>query len=245
MDRKYWEKIAGDYDEEIFDVLANDSSGRIVSAIRQSSSPRKTVMDVGCAVGKWLPLLSNLFQKVYATDISAKNLDIAASRNNKLTNIDYRRIDMSSSGTRLPRVDVAICINAILTSSITKRNAFFRNLGKLVAKGGSLILVVPSFESSMFVSVINEQLKIERRRPVGDKVAVRRFKNILQGNLEIDGVDTKHYLEPELRMLLGMEGFEVKSIERIEYEWTTEFLRPPKWLKDPRPWDWLVTAKRL
>ena len=70
MDRTYWEKIAPDYNEEIFDVLKNDRKGVIVSAIKKAASKNKTVIDIGCAIGKWLPILSPLFKKVYAVDIS-------------------------------------------------------------------------------------------------------------------------------------------------------------------------------
>ena len=55
MDRRYWEKIAPAYNEEIFDVLKNDRSGKIVKAIRQHSGKGKTVIDAGCAIGKWIP----------------------------------------------------------------------------------------------------------------------------------------------------------------------------------------------
>ena len=77
MDRTYWEKIAPAYNEEIFDVLKNDSKKIIVSAVKKVSSKNKTVIDIGCAIGKWLPVLSPAFKKVLAIDISKENLDIA------------------------------------------------------------------------------------------------------------------------------------------------------------------------
>ena len=77
MDRNYWEKIAPAYDTEIFDVLKNDSKGIIVSAVNQFASAQKSVIDIGCAIGKWLPVLSPAFKKVYAIDISIENLSIA------------------------------------------------------------------------------------------------------------------------------------------------------------------------
>ncbi|HEU5167843.1 MAG TPA: methyltransferase domain-containing protein, partial [Chitinophagaceae bacterium] len=75
MDRTYWEKIAPDYNEEIFDVLRNDSKGVIIAVIKKLASKNKTVIDIGCAIGKWLPILSPPFKKVYAVDISAENLE--------------------------------------------------------------------------------------------------------------------------------------------------------------------------
>jgi 2-polyprenyl-3-methyl-5-hydroxy-6-metoxy-1,4-benzoquinol methylase len=77
MDRKYWEKIAPDYNEEIFDVLHNDKKSVIRSVIKSVAAPSKTVIDIGCAVGKWLPVLAPAFKKVTAVDISYKNLVIA------------------------------------------------------------------------------------------------------------------------------------------------------------------------
>lgn len=247
MDRKYWEKIAPEYNEEIFDVLKNDSKGLIVSAIRKVSSKNKTIIDVGCAIGKWLPVLSPVFKKVYAVDISKENLEIAKKLYPEFSNVEYARIDMSNAKAKMPICDVGICINAILTESLKKRNTFFTNLKKCIRKNGDLILVIPSLESSMLTSIIRQ-----RWNPDKDANGVIRknkseiqLKNILQGNAEIDNVPTKHYLKEELELLLANEGFRAKDFQKIEYDWTTEFINPPKWLTAPKPWDWMVVAKKL
>ena len=105
MDRKYWEKIAPDYDEQIFDVLQNDKKNIIRSAIEKVASLSSTVIDIGCAVGKWLPVLSPVFKKVIAVDISEKNLETAKANYPHLTNIDYIRADMSADKTRLTTIE--------------------------------------------------------------------------------------------------------------------------------------------
>lgn len=74
MDKAYWEKIATSYDDEIFDVLHHDRKAIIRSAIKKYASKKKIVIDIGCATGKWLSVLSPAFKKVYAVDISIKNL---------------------------------------------------------------------------------------------------------------------------------------------------------------------------
>src|SRR6188768_1612994 len=148
MDRTYWEKIAPEYNEEIFDVLKNDSKGIIVSALKKAASKQKTVIDIGCAIGKWLPILSPAFKKVYAIDISQKNLDIAANLYPDLKNVKYEQIDMSDKRSKIKKCDFAICINAILTGTQEKRNIFFSNLQKCVKKNGHITLVIPSLESS-------------------------------------------------------------------------------------------------
>jgi len=247
MDRTYWEKIAPDYNEEIFDVLKNDRKGLIVKAIKKHASKNNDVIDIGCAIGKWLPVLSPIFKKVYAIDISAKNLNISKKLYPEFINVEYQRVDMSNPKAVIPLSDVGICVNAILTHSLSKRNIFFGNLKKCIRKKGHLILVIPSLESSMLTSIIRQRWDPDKdaKDYISKSKKNNQYKNILQGNFEIDNVATKHYLKEELQMLLRREGFLPLQFSKIEYKWKTEFLTPPKWLKEPNPWDWLVVAEKL
>jgi len=247
MDRKYWETIAPKYETEIFDVLRNDTSGIIVTAIEEMSSPQKTVIDIGCAVGKWIPVLAPKFKQVIAADISATNLQIAKEKYTGYDNVEYQRMDMSADDLTVTPCDTAICINAILTDSLKKRINFFQSLALCLHAGGDLVLVVPSLESKLYTNIIANRWNVDDahddKNPAGEK-AIRQIKNIKQGVTDIDDVPTKHYLKEELELLLTLEGFEVHRIEKINYGWSTEFHKPPKWLKGPYPWDWMCTAKR-
>jgi 2-polyprenyl-3-methyl-5-hydroxy-6-metoxy-1,4-benzoquinol methylase len=247
MNRNYWERIAPAYEDEIFDVLKNDTSGKIVTAIQQLASAKKTVVDIGCAVGKWLPLLSAGFKHVTATDIAAENLAIAKKKYTALTNVEYIRTDMSDGKAALTPCDVAICINAILTDSLPKRIHFFKALYKCVKKNGALILVVPSLESKLYANIIAHRWNVDNdnteKKPTAKK-AMQLAQNIKQGVTDIDNVPTKHYLREELELLLTKEGFSITAVEKINYTWKTEFHHPPKWLKAPYPWDWMVIARK-
>jgi 2-polyprenyl-3-methyl-5-hydroxy-6-metoxy-1,4-benzoquinol methylase len=248
MNRNYWEKIAHTYNDEIFDVLQNDMKGLIVSAIKKNASKNKTVIDIGCAVGKWLPVLSPAFKKVYAVDISAKNLEIAKQLYPQYKNVEYLRADMSGRNTKVPKCDFGICINAILTSSLKDRTIFFQSLSSCIKRGGRIIITIPSLESFMLASIIQQQWKIDKQfflATKNAKEAIRKWNNIRQGNADIDDVPHKHYLKEELQLLLANEKFVAEDFQKIEYEWNTEFLKPPKWLKNPKPWDWMVVAKKL
>lgn len=246
MDRKYWEKIAPDYNKEIFDVLKNDEKKLIISTIRKYSSKEKTVIDIGCAIGKWLPALSPAFKKVYAIDISAENLQIAEKLYPEFKNVIYDRVDMSVAKAKINKCDFAICINAILTDSLKKRIVFFNNLKKCVKKNGYLILVIPSLESSMLTSIIRHRWNPDKDASsyISKSKKSRQFINLLNGNAELDNVPTKHYLKEELELLLKNEDFEAIEFKKIEYDWKTEFYKPPVWLKNPSPWDWMVLARK-
>src|SRR5436189_5796501 len=128
MERSYWEKIAPAYNDEIFDVLANDKKGIIKKTIKRFASKESSVIDIGCAIGKWLPILSPAFKKVYAVDISHKNLDIAADLYPDSKNVKYERIDTSDKRSLIRKSDIAICINAILTATQHKRDLCLSNL---------------------------------------------------------------------------------------------------------------------
>jgi 2-polyprenyl-3-methyl-5-hydroxy-6-metoxy-1,4-benzoquinol methylase len=247
MKRNYWEKIAPYYDDDIFDVLRNDKKARIRTAIENLSTGKESVIDIGCAIGKWIPVLSRAFEKVYAVDISAKNLEAARHINRLYKNVEYVRVDMSGKKTKIPKCDVAICVNAILTSSLKDRTVFFSSLPDCVKKGGHLVLVVPSLESYMLTSIIANQWKVDKAvfgKKITAKKGLQKWKNIREGNADIDEVPTKHYLREELELLLDLEGFSIQDSQKIEYGWDTEFIKPPKWLKEPRPWDWMVVAKK-
>jgi 2-polyprenyl-3-methyl-5-hydroxy-6-metoxy-1,4-benzoquinol methylase len=247
MEKNYWEKIAPSYETEIFDVLKNDTSGKIVKSILSFADPKKSIIDIGCAVGKWMPVLAPVFGKVQAIDISNNNLKIAAKKYPQYTNITYERVDMSATTVKIKKYDAAICINAILTSSLKKRDLFFKHMASYIKKGGDLVLVVPSLESKLFSHIIANKYNVDDAKkdkaPTG-KRAISQIRYIKDGVTDIDDVPTKHFLKEELKLLLSLAGFEVEKIEKINYKWSTEFHKPPSWLKNPQPWDWMVKAKK-
>jgi SAM-dependent methyltransferase len=248
MDRNYWERIAPNYSEEIFDVLKNDVSGKIIGAIEEVASKEKTVTDIGCAIGKWIPLLATAFKYVVATDISAINLDIAKEKCKDYPNVEYQRMDMSAYTLTVTPCDVAVCINAILTDNLKKRINFFQSLNICLNQGGTLILVVPSLESKLHTNIIAHRWNVDddhKEKIESVEKAYALAKNIKQGVTDIDNVPTKHYLKEELELLLKLDGFTVDRVEKINYTWQTEFNNPPKWLDEPHPWDWMCVAKKL
>jgi SAM-dependent methyltransferase len=248
MKRSYWEKIAPSYNEEIFDVLKNDKKGLIKKAIRKFASKNKTIIDIGCAIGKWLPVLSPLFKNVIALDISQKNLDIAGQIHSSLKNIEYVRADMSGKKRNFQPCDAGICINAILTPSAKDRAQFFKSLKSCIKKGGHIIITIPSLESWLLTNIVQKQWKIDARLFPAEKngrEALRKWNNISEGNADIDKVPHKHFLKEELALILKEAGFSAERFEKIEYSWKTEFHRPSKKLKGVNPWDWMVIAKRV
>jgi SAM-dependent methyltransferase len=247
MKRAYWEKMAPSYQEEIFDVLKEDKKSLIRKAIKKYAHPQQDVIDIGCAVGKWFPVLSPLFKKVIALDISAENLRIAKDTYPQYNNIEYLRGDMSNPRIRLPKCEMGICINAILTPDPKDRVIFFKNLSTCIKEKGILILSVPSLESFLLTKIVQQEYKIDAALFPSLKNAKKGLENwnkILRGVGDIDEVPHKHFLGEEIQLLLDRSGFNTLQLKKIEYTWDTEFHRPPNWLQSPRPWDWMVVAQK-
>jgi hypothetical protein len=70
-------------------------------------------------------------------------------------------------------------------------------------------------------------------------------KDIIQGILHIDGIPTKHYSESELKVIFEEADLTITAIDKVNYHWDTEMTEPPKWLKAPYPWDWIIECKRV
>ena len=246
MDKKYWDEVSLKHDEKIFDVFSNDKDKVIQSAIIKYASRNKSVMDLGCAIGNWLPLLASNFKKVYAIDISKHYIDKAKERNKKFTNIEYIHADLSNKTNALPVSDFAVCINTLLTPNTKDRNAAYKTVINLIRKGGYLVLVVPSLESALYSEYILDQWDLKDKQ-AGKKVSKKTKKDgePFEGTIFLDGTPTKHHLKEELRFMLQNSGFKILQTDKVKYIWKTEFTNPPAWMKAPFPWDWLVVAKKL
>lgn len=245
MNKKYWDEVSLKHDEKIFDVFSNDKSEVIQNAIRKYSSKEKTAMDLGCAIGNWLPLLASNFKKVYAVDIAKTYIQKASERNARFSNIEYIHQDLAGGTKKLPVSDFVVCINTLLTPSKADRDSTYNTVIKLVRKGGHLVLVVPALESALYSEYILDQWDL-RDKKAGKKVSSSKIKygDPFNGTIFLDGTPTKHHLKEELQFMLQKSGFEVLQTDKVEYTWKTEFHNPPVWMKAPYPWDWLVVAKK-
>lgn len=249
MDESFWDKIADSYDDEIFDALGNDKNGVILEQIEKYSSKGSIASDFGCGIGKYLPILGERFKTVYAVDISQKSLEIAQQIHESLDNIIYIKKDLASP-ISIPKASFAVCINVLTMTSLCKRMNALKNAYRNMAKGGHLLIVVPSLESTLYsnfrllewdlqTNSMHNGVSATSLKPV----RAREF-SVPEGIINWGGALTKHYLKEEITVLLKKVGFNVLSIDKVEYAWTIEFTRPPKWMKEPYPWDWILLCQK-
>lgn len=247
-EERHWNRIAHSYEEEIFDVFKSDKKKKLPTYFAKHADADHTAIDLGCGIGKAFPYLSPAFRKVYAVDISDKCLDIAANR--QYENVEFQKADLTDQDLILPQADFAFCCNVLLLPDLEKNIAMIKNAHKSLKNNSSAVFVVPSLDSILFYAWrLIEWYKMEGTKPADIPDSEFSYfsgskRDLFQGLIRIDGVVTKHYSHPELKVIFRDAGFTISDIDRIEYDWTTEFAEPPKWLQDPYPWDWLVEVTK-
>ncbi len=247
-EKKHWDKIASRYNEEIFDVFHNDKKKKLMRYFKKHGSQTKVAIDLGCGNGKAFSYLSPLFKKVIGIDISLELLRQAKRLPYK--NIELKRLDLTRKGLHLPKADFLFSCNVVMFPAIEKNYSMLKNLQRSLKPGGTALLVIPSLESVLFSSL--QLISLYRKEGThSDHIPANEFdyfraskRDIVQGIIYIDGVPTKHYLGPEIEMIFRDAGLQVTALEKLEYDWKTEFASPPASLNHQFPWDWLVECKR-
>jgi SAM-dependent methyltransferase len=247
-EKKHWEQIAPNYNDEIFDVFNSDRSKKLPKYFKKHGGLNKTAIDFGCGNGKSFLFITPLFKKILALDISKGLLKQAKQRG--FANVTLKQADLTKKKLVLPKVDFAFCCNVIMFPVIDMNYQMIENIYRSLKPGGTALIVLPSLDSAMFSALrMMDVYKKEGIKPNDiPKSEFNYFKgskiDLIQGLIDIDGVPTKHYSESELNVIFREAGFTVTSLVKLEYDWETEIASPPKWLKDPYPWDWLVELRK-
>jgi SAM-dependent methyltransferase len=248
-EQSHWDSIGNNYNTEIFDVFKSDRRKILPHYFAKYGNKKKSAIDFGCGNGKSFSYLSPLFKDVLAIDISSELL--AQARQRQFNNISFRRMDLSRRSIKLPQVDFIFCCNVIMLPEVEKNINMFKNISKALRKNGSSVLVLPAMESILFSGWrLIDWYKREGVAPEEiDKDELLYFKgrkpDIIRGIFYIDNVPTKHYSASELEVLFEQAGLKIISLDKVEYDWNTEFQSPPKWMKAPYPWDWLIECQKI
>ncbi|MCB0791145.1 MAG: methyltransferase domain-containing protein [Flavobacteriales bacterium] len=247
MNEKDWDGVAITFEEEIFNVPANDRKGLIRSRLERFAGPARTAADLGCGVGRTLSLLAGCFGRVYAVDISSECLAMAEEANSGSKNVRYVHADLSAPRKGYPSVDMVLCINTWLNGDLGIRLGIIDHTCRAVKRGGHLLLVVPALGSALLTTFRRVQWELREGTPAAHVPSVvdGPQEGVEHGIIHIDQVPTKHYLKEELEVLLAERGLRVAEMHKLEYPWSTEFEEPPRWMRAPYPWDWFVVAERV
>jgi SAM-dependent methyltransferase len=247
-EKKHWDTIAPSYNDEIFDVFKSDKNGRLPIYFKKHGNKNHHAIDFGCGNGKSFEYIAPLFKKITAVDISQNLLNQAKKR--PYSNVEFKRLDLTRKGLPIEPADFVFCCNVAMLPEIEKTHQMIRNIHSALRKGGSAVLVLPSLDSVMYSSWrLIDLYKKDGVKP--ENIPNSEFdyfkankRDFVQGIVYIDGVPTKHFGQSELEVVFGEAGLKITAIDKVEYDWDSEFASPPKDMKGPYPWDWLVECKK-
>ena len=245
MDEQDWDDVAATFEEDIFSVPEHDRKQKIMQRVQRYAKKHGTAADIGCGIGRTVPMLAEHFATVHATDISSECLSVAENKNARYHNVEYHHADLTQPLPFAP-VDFALCINVLLIASRAKRQAMMANMCAAVKLGGHLLLVTPALESALYAShrlvQLNEQKGMSPA--VAQRKAARETTKLDMGIVVVNGTPTKHHLKEELEDLLRQEGMEVLEIKKIDYPWAYILEEVPADMPAPMPWNWMTVAVR-
>lgn len=247
-EERHWDKIGKRYDDEIFDVFESDRRKILPVYFKKHAAKSGIAIDFGCGTGKSFQYISSLFKKIVAVDISSELLEQAKKRPYK--NISFKQVDLTKRRLSLPKADFAFCCNVAMLPEIEKTHAIIHNIQKSLKPGGTALVILPSLDSVWYASW--RLIDVYRREGISvEDIPDSEFnyfkanrRKLVEGIIYIDDVPTKHFMRPELDVVFAKAGLTVTKVDKVEYSWDTELSSPPKWLKDPYPWDWLVECKK-
>ncbi|MEQ9591465.1 MAG: class I SAM-dependent methyltransferase [Cyclobacteriaceae bacterium] len=247
-EEKHWDKIAEKYEEEVLNAFQSDKEKKLAQYFKKHGNRKHTAIDFGCGIGNGFHYLSPIFKNVLAIDISQNCIDIAKEK--PFANIDFMQADLTDKKFKTTPADFVLCSNVAIFAELEMNYAILRNVRKALKKKGNALFVIPSQESALFqawrlIDWYRREGTTPEKMPKSELSYYRSHSlETLQGIIDIDGRPTKHYSNSEIQVIFREAKLEVTAIERLEYEWTTEFETPPKWMKEPYPWDWLVECRR-
>lgn len=249
-DALQWNKVATNYDNEVFNVFKNDKKNKLKKYIRKYANKENTAIDFGCGVGKALPLLAPFFKEIIGVDVSRKCIAIAKSA--PYNNVSFKEADLAGKKVKFPKVDFAFCCNVAMSDDNKRNYQIIKNVLTSLNKNGVALFVLPSLESASLAAWSLVSWYDKEGIDLGDipkkdleHLQVTHHKQILDGIVLIDKVPTKHYLISELYSIFNTGDYVLQKLDRLEYGWDTEFNSPPSWMQAPYPWDWVVEAKRI
>ncbi len=247
-EESHWNKIGDNYNNEIFDVFKSDKKKRLPFYFKKHANRNHSVIDFGCGNGKSFQYIAPLFKNIIAIDISQELINQAKQR--PFNTISFKQKDLSIRNLKLPLVDFIFCCNVIMLPALDKNVEMLKNISRALKPKGNAIIVLPSLDSVMYSAWrLIDWYKKEGVKP--SEIDQSEFdcftgskRDIIQGIVYIDKVPTKHYSANELEVLFSEAGLKITSLDKVEYNWNTEFDSPPEWMKGPFPWDWLVECKK-
>lgn len=239
MNERDWDRVAGSWDEHIMSSLEENTNGSIAALIGEVAASRRSILDYGCGVGRYLPLLSSRFEQVAGVDYSAQCVEQARALTHALPNVSVQTVRQFAG--RRASFEAVLLANVLLHPRPAVRARILDLALARLRPGGVLLLLLPAIESVHLSEAARLAHTRRRRSAYSRPTGGGSFD---PGLIAIHGQATKHYSAEEIPLLLRARKLNVTQLARAEYSWSSESFDGLDRRLAARPWDWLVSATR-
>lgn len=249
-DEAFWDQV-GDYDKEIISIFKDAKAAEpLISQINSRIGPDTLVADIGTGPGNLLPYLSEA-RKVYAVDRSLNMLEQA--RRKPVSNVEFVQADIRERALPEP-VNLLISVSSFLPKSFTDGTRLLEAMAGQLKPGGTLLMLVPSFESRLYHSNLRLAYLIESEgwsEPDAYRQLTAwhaRYMNNMFGYIQgkSDRPIQKFWVREEIEERIeSISSLDLRNTVKFEKPWDIYFPREPGWFRSKPPrWMWMLDASR-
>jgi len=240
-----WDKISKRYDKEISSPLDQRVRNPLYAELKKIKGPEnKSVLEVGCGLGRLAPLLAKNYKQVLCTDFSKKMIE-QAEAHHQISNVTFKVKDMTKLGSLKHKFDVVVSVNSIIMPSIVEVDKALKQIHKCLKKKGTFLGIFPALDSDVYRASLT--FDREYRISKNEAVAIKDTKIILsQSSYDLmmgfyrNHGKQKHYFRSDLEFRLLKAGFKKLEFKKVEYPWS---MAEDKFKGKDLLWDWLVIAQ--
>ncbi len=251
MSLQEWNDTSSKYYEEVLSPLKNSKENSLIKDLEDLGSEEKKALELGCGVGELIPVLSDNYGEVLATDFSPGMIEKAKEKIGESKNVTCEVLDVLKASTLKEKYDVVISVNSVLFTELKDVDNALNQMGKVTKKNGYLLIIVPAIEAMIYESMLHTKKQIKQGKEQKDamkessELLETTKKELLQGIVGFDGSKQKAYYAFEIRHRLQKAGYEILSLEKVKYNWKDwEEAGREYYPKEEEPWDWYVKCRK-
>ena len=110
----------------------------ITSVVNALGAQAESVLDLGCGIGRWIPILAPNFRHYHGVEISESMLQIARRR---FPDRHFSKLQKMVLPADDQSVDFALSIAVLHHNSYVNQNALLRELHRILRPGGELLIL--------------------------------------------------------------------------------------------------------
>jgi len=247
MDRDYWSALAPDFERRVLQIASADQDGTLDAIASIAGGRDKIAIDFGCGIGSSTRMLAPYFARTIGIDFSPELIERARQLEIK-NGMEFRCRDLSRPKRLSPKADVAFAVNVLIQADPAIRRQILNNIVRNTHRQGSVIIVVPSFESLLHVyhCLMRSAGGNVTRKAIEnmDELVDAEVESLAGGIVRVGDQPTKLYTRDELELTAIANRLEPISIEKVRYPWSEETDDADMMETFAPPWDWVMVARK-